>query len=116
MNDVFAIRQRGKDKLNEFKEHLNSIHPVIKFTVEEEKNNEIAFLDVEIRRQTGKKLQHNVYQKFIHTNIHIRADSHHHPAQKKGVMHTLARRASTVCHEDNIKEELEKLTTIFQEN
>ncbi|XP_065213372.1 uncharacterized protein LOC135840674 [Planococcus citri] len=116
VDDVFAIWQHGRDKLQEFIQHLNSIHLAIKFTVEEEKNNELAFLDVKLHRETGKKLQHNVYRKPTHTNKYIRADSHHHPAQKKGVIHTLAKRARIVCHEENLEQELEELTTIFQEN
>ena len=96
VDDVFAIWPHGKEKLELFLKHLNDTHLAIKFTIEEESNQELPFLDVKVKRDTGKPLQHRVHRIPTHTNRYIQADSHHHPAQKTGVIHTLINRAITI--------------------
>nr|VZI03484.1 unnamed protein product [Spirometra erinaceieuropaei] len=44
VNDSFVVIERAQ--VLTFKEHLNAVFPDIQFTMEEEKNNQLAFLDV----------------------------------------------------------------------
>ena len=54
VDDVFAIIKRLK--LYEFHQHINNLHPQIKFTVEHEKDGSIAFLDTMVKRKQQKLL------------------------------------------------------------
>ncbi|BHF82560.1 hypothetical protein SprV_0802569800 [Sparganum proliferum] len=49
VDDTFVVIER--DRVLEFKEHLKAIFPDIQFTMEEEENNQLAFLDVLVCRK-----------------------------------------------------------------
>ena len=51
-----------------FTNHINSIHPAIKFTREEENNGTIAMLDSQVSRDISGKLSFTVYRKPTHTD------------------------------------------------
>ena len=74
VDDVFAIWPHGDQALNEFLTHLNSQHPAIQFTMEKEKDQKIAFLDVQIER-TGASATTSVFRKKTHTNQYINYNS-----------------------------------------
>jgi hypothetical protein len=46
VDDTFVVWPHGKEELQNFLQHLNSIHPNIKFTMEIEHNKSLPFLDV----------------------------------------------------------------------
>ena len=50
VDDTFVEWQHGKDSLYTFLDHLNGIRESIKFTMEIESNQTIAFLDVLVKR------------------------------------------------------------------
>ena len=52
-----------KDHITPFFTFINSIHPDIKWTKEEEKDGNIAMLDVSIHRNTDGSLTFDVYRK-----------------------------------------------------
>ena len=47
--------------------HINNLHQNIKFTMEEESNGELAFLDTLLRQNNGK-ISVLVYRKLTHTD------------------------------------------------
>nr|VZI28202.1 unnamed protein product [Spirometra erinaceieuropaei] len=47
VDDTFVVTER--DQMLTFQEHLNAVFPDIQFTMEEEENNQLAFLDVLIK-------------------------------------------------------------------
>ena len=53
-DDTFVIWPHGRDKLETFLSHINSLHDNILFTMEIEKEKKIAFLDVWICRNNNK--------------------------------------------------------------
>ena len=57
-----------------------------------EENGSIPFLDVRITKRPDATLSHQVYRKPTHTEQYLHVDPHHHPAQKLGVIKTLATR------------------------
>jgi hypothetical protein len=69
-----------EEELHEFLDHLNNIHPNIKFTMEVEKNPSLPFLDVLVSRRPDSSLGHTVYRKPTHTDLYLHAKSAHHPA------------------------------------
>ncbi|BHF82776.1 hypothetical protein SprV_0802591500 [Sparganum proliferum] len=49
VDDIFVVIER--DQVLTFQEHLNGVFPDIQFTMEEEENNQLAFLDVLVYRK-----------------------------------------------------------------
>lgn len=115
VDDTFVIWRHGMDTLNEFLQHLNGQHPSIQFTMEIESDQQLAFLDVLVRKR-GNKLGHTVYRKPTHTDRYLHALSNHHPSQKYGVIRTLTERARRICEPENLQAELEHLKTAFEAN
>ena len=66
-----TIVKHKKEYINDFKQHLNSIHPRIQFTHEEMKNNKIAFLDIEIYVKEDKSIKLKIYRKKTHADQYI---------------------------------------------
>ena len=70
-----------KHALTAFHGLLNSIDPHIKFTVEEEHNGQLSFLDTLVTRDNGFLIT-NVYRKPTHTDKYLDYTSHHDKNQK----------------------------------
>ena len=88
-----------KEKATEILDHLNSIEPdAIKFTKEEEENNQLAVLDVElnVNRKT-KKIEFNVHYKSTNTNITSKKRSNHRETIKHGIIKGFGDRAGPLC-------------------
>ena len=51
-DDVYSILKRTH--LENFFHHVNKLHQNIKFTMEEESNGELAFLDTLLKRNNGE--------------------------------------------------------------
>jgi hypothetical protein len=96
VDDTFIIWPHGQQRLTEFLDHLNSLHPKIQFTMETEKYGHLPFLDVDIYRRLDDTLGHKVYRKTTHPNIYLQQDSHHHPANKFSSLSSLFHRAHTI--------------------
>ena len=95
--------------------YLNIQHPKIKFTREEEHNNQISFLDVLVTRR-GNKFTTSVYRKPTNTNRYTPFFSHHHPRVKSGTIRCLAERARKICDQEVIQEEMKHLNNAFRMN
>ncbi|XP_064462023.1 uncharacterized protein LOC135372308 [Ornithodoros turicata] len=69
VDDKFVIIK--KNFTNTFFDKLNSIHPNIQFTCEEEKEKKIAFLDVLVQRDPCGNLKTSVYRKPCDTDAKV---------------------------------------------
>ncbi|XP_071053515.1 uncharacterized protein [Onthophagus taurus] len=116
VDDTFVIWQHGQKRLQEFLDHLNSQHPMIKFTMETETAKKLPFLDVLVTRTTNGDIELGVYRKKTHTNRYLQACSHHHPQQKRSVIRTLFQRAARLCEGENLKKEQHFLRGVLQKN
>ena len=65
-----------------------AMSPNVKFTLELEDNNLLAFLDVYVKRTVNSKLWTTIYQKPIHTDRYLQFDSHHPLHHKLAVART----------------------------
>ena len=65
IDDVYFILKRTH--FEKFLHHINNLHPNIKFTMEEESNGEVAFLDTSLTWSNGKTSV-LVYRKRRHTD------------------------------------------------
>ncbi|XP_071439457.1 uncharacterized protein [Hetaerina americana] len=116
VDDTFIVWPHGTEALTEFLGHMNSVHPNIQFTMETEKNKRLPFLDILIERKRDGSLGHQVYRKPTHTDLYLNGRSHHHPAQKRGVISTLVHRATSVSDQEHLEAEIKHLRKTFQQN
>ena len=90
VDDVFCVIKSSV--IDDFHHHIDSISPNVKFTLELEDNNSLAFLDVYVKRTVNSKLWTTIYQKPTHTGRYLQFDSHHPLHHKSAVARTLHHR------------------------
>ena len=96
MDDTFVIHKEFSKQ--DFLQHINSVDPAIRFTVEDNKEDgSIPFLDTIVKPEADGSLSITVYRKPMHTDKYLQWDSHHHLSAKFSVTNTLSHRAKTMC-------------------
>ncbi|BHF57619.1 hypothetical protein SprV_0100056100 [Sparganum proliferum] len=115
VDDTFVVIDR--DQLLTFKERLNAVFPDIQFTMEEEENNQLAFLDVLVCRKDCGGLKTKVFRKATNTIQVLNFNSNHPVSHKRSCVRTLYRRVETHCSEPEDKiAELQYLRRVFKAN
>ena len=114
VDDTFVIHKEGNKQ--GFLQHINSVDPAIRFTVEDNKEDgSIPFLDTIVKPEVDGSLSITVYRKPTQTDQYLQWDSHHHLSAKFSVIQTLSHRASTMCSNPELlqkeKEHLRKALT-----
>ena len=95
VDDTFSLVKKGK--INEIVPVLNNFHPNIQFTHGIEKEEQIAFLDVLLKREEDGKLQTSVYRKPTSNIIYIHWESYAPKQWKIGTLSGIIRRAYEIC-------------------
>ena len=108
VDDTFCILK--SDLIPQFHQHINSICSHIQFTMEEEQDLSLPFLDVRVVRH-NHKLYTKVYKKPTHTERYLHYDSHHAKHQKLTVAKTLHDRAKT--HNTNKQDQTRETNNII---
>lgn len=116
VDDTFVVWSHGRQTLEQFLVHLNSVHNNIQFTMEVEENGSIPFLDVHVTRKPDGSLGHAVYRKKTHTDRYLNANSHHHPMQKATVLKTLTTRAVRISDAEHLQQEKTHLLMSLLQN
>ena len=97
--------------------HLNSVRPSIRFTVEEEREGSLPFLDTLLQRRDDGSLDVTVYRKPTHTDRYLDFQSHHPSHVKRGLVRCLYDRARSITtRQDNLKKEECHLTEVLKQN
>jgi hypothetical protein len=98
-----------KDKTDDILQTINNSTKNIKFTIEEEHDNKLAFLDVLITKIDNGTLTHKfIYHKKRHT-VQILNYNNNHPTQHKvSCIKTLFNRIDTHCYIDQSKQDERK--------
>ena len=114
VDDTFVIHKEVNKQ--DFLQHINSVDPAIRFTVEDSKEDgSIPFLDTIVKPEADGSLSITVYRKPKHRDQYLQWDSHHHLSTKFSVIHTFSHRAKTVCSKPELlqeeKEHLRKALT-----
>ena len=104
-----------KDRLNlpTFQKYMNSRHKNIKFTIEEEVDNSLPFLDILVTRKDGV-FTTSLYRKVTFSGVYSNYKSHIAKSYKLGLVLTLIHRAYTICSSyANLHLELESIKDIL---
>ena len=91
VDDSFCIIKRNA--VNSFHTTLNSIDSHISFTIEEESDQQIAFLDTLVSRKNNT-ITIDVFRKATHTDRYLDYFSHHDKSHKISTAETLIHRAT----------------------
>ncbi|BHF70557.1 hypothetical protein SprV_0301360900 [Sparganum proliferum] len=115
VDDTFAVIER--DQVLTFKEHLNAIFPDIQFTMEEEENNQLAFLDVPVCRKDCGGLKTKVFRKATNTTQIPKFNSNNPISHKSSCVRALYRCVETHCSEmEDSVAELQYLRRVLRAN
>ena len=94
VDDTWCVLPRKN--VSSFLERINSVERTIKFTIEEEKDGCIPFLDVLVQKNVTGSFSTTIYQKPTNTNRYLQFNSSHPLSQKRGVVKSLIHRAQTI--------------------
>ena len=115
VDDIFLMFE-SRDHVKKFLKYMNSRHPNIQFTCEEESNNKISFLDISVTR-INNKLTTSLYRKKTFSGVYLNFNSFLPMDYKKGLIHTLLFRAYNICADYvTLHTEIEFLKSIWQRN
>ena len=105
-----------KDQVNQLHEHLNSIDPHIKFTIELPGTDGLPFLDT-LAKPTLNFIESTVYRKPTHTNRYLDYSSNHPISAKLSGINTLIHRAKQVFSTPEfLAKEMDHLHRVLQDN
>ena len=96
MDKNTCLKVRRRDAAERFLEYINELHPNIKFTIENEQDNQLPFLDILIKR-TEQGFTTNVYRKKTFTGQGTNYYSSCALVFKLNSISTLLHRAFTIC-------------------
>ena len=78
-----------KTEVDQFHNHINELEAGIKFTIINETNSSIHFLDVCVTLKASGELMTKIYKKLTHTNRYLNFNSAHSMSQKQGLVKCL---------------------------
>jgi hypothetical protein len=112
VDDTFVIMDSETD-IQEFLDTINSYVDSIKFTCEEERGGQLAFLDVLILRDNLNGFKTKVYRKPTHVDNYLHAFSDAEMTVKIGVIAGMFLRAYRICSPEFLDEEIKYIREVF---
>ena len=88
VDDIFVLF-KSAEHLSKFHAYLNTCHPNMSFSFEQEINGKFSYQDVEMSRQQGKFVT-TVYRKTTINGVYTRLDCFLPTVYKVGMVYTLA--------------------------
>ena len=99
VDDCFFFWEKNKKEIDELFSVFNKTNSSITFTSEKEKNDELAFLDVLVRRHKNHFLT-SVYRKKTFTGNYINFHSFCSIKRKTNLIRTLCHQAYNICSKE----------------
>jgi Reverse transcriptase (RNA-dependent DNA polymerase) len=96
VDDTFVLWENSQEELQDFLNHMNKQNQAIQFTMEQEKDNSLPFLDVLVKKE-NEHLTTSVYRKPTHTDQYLNYKSNHNQSTKLGIIHSMRLRADNLC-------------------
>ena len=113
IDDIFFIWTDSLNKLKEFMNEANSLHPTIKFTFDYSQST-ANFLDTTVYIDKQRKLQTTIYRKPTDKNLILHFTSHHPLHLKRNIIYSQALRYKRIISNPHkLKTELNTLKRIF---
>ena len=112
VDDILIIAPKDLN-LEEKLEELNQVHELIEFTIEEEINKTLAFLDIQIIRQDDG-VRFKVFRKPTNKEDYVHFFSAHSARTKSGIAIGFFLRAFRICSDEHLDEEINHIFDIFQ--
>lgn len=97
-------------------EVFNSFDPHLKFTVEEEKDNSVPFLDTKLVRSADNVIKLDWYQKPMSSGRYINSKSYHSLKMKCNIINGLKTKINRITHPSFRQEALKRLFNLMLEN
>ena len=114
VDDVFAVVK--KNTADEILQHLNTLSPTIKFTLEKETDKKLPFLDLLIINNNGK-IEFDIYRKPTHVPRYIPYASNHPHTHKIAAFQSMVQRmTNTPLSEERRLKETQKIKEIAEIN
>ena len=114
VDDAYSATR--KDQVNKLQEHLNSIYPHVKFTIELPGTDGLSFPDT-LTKPTPNSIESTIYRKPTHTYRYSDNNSNHPISAELSVIHTLIHRAKQVCSTPEfLAKEIDHLHKVLQDN
>jgi hypothetical protein len=116
IDDILIIYDINNIHIDTMINEFNTKHPMINFTIENEENNKLNFLDLTIHRKHNK-LDYTVCRKSTVTHILIHNSSCHPPEHKLASINYLTNRLHSYPLSEQAKDtELNTIKTMLQNN
>ena len=112
--DTFVCFSSRNEALSFFQQ-LNDLHPSLTFTMDEEKDNQLLFLDVLVERRLFVFIT-SIYRKPTFTGLYLSWDAFAPKSRKVNLIKCLTFRALKICSDNKIKSEFEQIKNLFLGN
>ena len=114
VDDVFSLFE-SKARCADFHQRLNNLHPALRFTLEEEDNGSLPFVDVRVtKKDTG--FVTSLYRKPTFSGLYTPWDSFSPTQYKINLVRCLTNRILRICSQSVVQEELATLRKILERN
>ena len=114
VDDCFVL-VKNEMLMEKFFDILNNAHSSIKFTMEKENNNELAYLDVIIKRKNNRFLT-SVFRKKTFTGNYLNFQSSCSVKRKINLIRTLCHRAYKICSPELLTSEINQIKLLLNKN
>ena len=114
VDDTFVFFRSRNDALSLF-DKLDKLHSSLRFTMEEENNGELPFLNVLVERCDSSFLT-SVYRKPTFTGLYLSWQFFAPICRKLNIIRCLSYRALNICNVCKIEDELKVIKDIFTNN
>ena len=115
VDNIFVLFESA-EHLSKFHVYLNTCHPNMFFSFEQEVNGKFSFLDAEVYRQKGRFVT-AIYRKPTFSGVYTHFDSFLLRDYKVGMIYTPAYRSFKICFDwTRFREELNFLKHAFLRN